>query len=524
MESTTQLGTSSPVRLGRLPLSWLLFALVGIAPALVTLVLITVHMQAMPGDFIPYLNDEVANWHQTLTFKEVGFLGGYYSVNERPPAAEFTHFYTYGPWHSMLFGTLARLTGWSYTLPLLFNSLTLLVAVLVFCAIVRPNLRQLGLIALLLLTFWPMLVYFLSYMQESFHQAIGIVSAGAFYYVVKRKGRLTRLAQATCITWLLYASITRTSWSVLFVPYFILTSRQTRPAVFLALLKSLLVIGLVLIVGILTGAPGNNSVFNIIGSFTISASTGVWLFVNYFGLNLFKYLNPLKQPLDVVQTVQVTGLIIGSLVMFFWLRRSSRNTKRSTVVLETQFHLLNLILIVFASMGFYIIGTGGDYRVIASHLLLSLLLLIAFKRYKPVLVVIAFNALCIPLFMQYYTSHADLRVHPDREAILAFAEGIQPHVHYNAALADKPWCNTLLFDVRFYDRLLTTVPGGVGLSFFFTADTAPQLLKSLYILLPDDAYATLMARPKPPRLELLAEMPNGTSIYRNLDADCGGSR
>src|SRR4051812_3924309 len=99
------IGAVSPVsRLrNRAALRWLLLLMIVLAPAIVTYLLMSVRLHVQLTNFIPQWNDEVSYWHQVLTFKTVGFNGGYYAVYEVPPAASFTHFYTHGPWYPMIY-------------------------------------------------------------------------------------------------------------------------------------------------------------------------------------------------------------------------------------------------------------------------------------------------------------------------------------------------------------------------------------------------------------------------------------
>src|SRR5690606_7117658 len=71
--------------------------------------------------------------------------------------------------------------------------------------------------------------------------------------------------------------------------------------------------------------------------------------------------------------------------------------------LETWFHLLNLGPLVAINILFYDIGFWRDYRVLSVHLLLSLLVLIAFERYAFLKVTLAINLLVLPFFVDAYS-------------------------------------------------------------------------------------------------------------------------
>src|SRR5205085_5830546 len=98
--------------------------------------------------FTPVWSDEIFNWHQILTFKLAGFQGGYYTINEAAAAATFTHFYTYGPWFTMIYGAIAHVTGWERITFILFNMAFVTLALVVFCRVTQLSGRQLILLGI----------------------------------------------------------------------------------------------------------------------------------------------------------------------------------------------------------------------------------------------------------------------------------------------------------------------------------------------------------------------------------------
>src|SRR5262245_18008308 len=94
-----------------------------IAPTAATIVFARLFPEpaASLSDYVPLSSDEVLFWHQIDTFRVAGFNGGYYTIDEVPPTASFTHFYTKGPVFPALYGTAARITGWQLDTGVYFN-------------------------------------------------------------------------------------------------------------------------------------------------------------------------------------------------------------------------------------------------------------------------------------------------------------------------------------------------------------------------------------------------------------------
>ena len=138
--------------------------------------------------FHPDSADAVMYWHQIKTFAAVGFSGGYYTVGEEAAPASFTHFYTWGPWYIALYGLIAKAVGWTLWSPMLFDVAAVTLALLGGLLLMRPSSRQLVLVLLVLLTYWPLHLYLPRAMQEPFHYAVAILLAGIFYRLLVHEG------------------------------------------------------------------------------------------------------------------------------------------------------------------------------------------------------------------------------------------------------------------------------------------------------------------------------------------------
>ena len=486
----------------------LLVLFVAAIPSLVCILLIG--SQANFLSFTPTWSDEIFYWHGILTFKVAGFQGGYYTINEAGAAAAFTHFYTYGPWFALIYGSIAKLTGWERITFILFNMLFVTLALVIFCRVAQLRGRQLFMLGLALSTFWCLITFLPTAMQEAFQQTLAILIATVIYRALTKRQQMAWPEYIGGILLLIVAALLRISWGIMFFPFLWLTARPT----LLRRIAGALVAGLIVVAiyfwAQYTGSPGNNSVTAVLNKFSISFVDGWTAFRDYFGDNLNRYFNIKKNPLDVLQSVQVVALVLGSFTVIV----VQAFHKRFSV--EAAFHFYNLFTIIAAACALYIIATWGDYRVIGTHLMVSVLLLIAFKRYIPIQLFVIANVLLLPAFFGFFQPEVVSKYQFDVAAIDSF------HHTFEAVAPYKPnptnaWCNTVVFPVESFNPYLVGVPAGMGLSFFYNA-TVPGY-RSKYVLLNQSSYDIVQAKKNAPDLEAILSTPMGT-LYRNHSAKC----
>ena len=495
---------------------WLLILLVTITPSLVSYLLITVGGNHI-NDFMPRWSDEVSYWTQINTFRQVGLNGGYFTIKELAPPAEFTHFYTYGPWYPGLYGTIARFIGWSSTTILFINTLLIGLALMIFCVAARLDERQLLMTILMLATMWGLLLYLFTGMQEAYQQTLAVLLASMFVIALREREKISTPYKWVGMLLIAFAAVMRLSWAILFVPFLVLTSKKTIRYWITNVVISLLATLIVMLFANYTGAPGNNSIFDMVTAFRISLGEGLNYFVQYFAHNLGRLLFLSKLGTDVLQTYQVVGLIIA--LSAFALQLYLHRKRKSPLRAEALFHLYNLAVTVLAACALYIIGTGGDYRLLACHFMISLLLLIAFKRYRPVLMIAAINIVFVFTFLGDFQGVVISKYDPDHTAYITFKQVAGTNLHYDSRTTNA-WCNTLLFAVKYYDGpSLVGTPVGIGLSFFKNAADPVLTFKSRYLLLDDDDYRIISQRTNAPQLTHLADTSIGR-LYLNQSTDC----
>ncbi len=506
--------TQEATRISPGVLRWVQIVFIALMPTLVSRVLGT--SQASLGDFITHWNDEVMNYHQILTFRSYGFEGGYYTLNELSAVAPFTHFYTYGPWLSMLYGLPARITGWQPTTFLLFNVILVTAALLVFLTTVPLNNRQLWLVGLFLATFWGLHLYYLSAMQEAVQVTFGILIAAVFFQVLSQEDRTPPRTRILGFVLIMLASLLRLSWAMLFLPLLVLTWPKTLRRLLLALAITGVTAAILILVSWYVGARGNNSVFTQLGQLQ-SPLEGIQQIITYFVRNFLAFLRWFDP--GAVQNFQVFILIL-SLGIMWVVMRHGRSPQQQLKRRQTLFHFYNLGGLFIASLLLYFGGGLASLRIFLAHLMISMLLMIALKSYPLVWFFIVTNIVAIPVYWTTFTNTQLPRFLPDIEPTRAeqveFAAIANQYLVYDPQ-AVSPWCNTLYMPVEYLDRRVNVVPAGIGLSFFIELPVQP--VRSHYLLLSSENRTDIASLPEAPRLEKLVDTPRGT-LYRNLNAGC----
>lgn len=339
--------------------------------------------------------------------------------------------------------------------------------------------------------------------------------ACCFYVRLSKRERTPVIIDVIFIFLVALLALLRLTWAFLAIPYFLLLTRHK----WAALLGAGLLILFAVIVFIYTGAPYP---LNFPSTFLalISANLPFTDLVYVAGVHFFENTTNilLGSPLTVLARVQI-------LLLLTWLLVSSLPSKHLPALLrrvrvslqptERWLHIFNLGMIFYLHLQVYTIARWIDYRVMAPHLLFTLLLLLAFRRYRMLAVIIALNLVTTGVFWTEFNRMNAIKFHADLERREAFSRAFNQTLAYDAA-ASSAWCNTV-YVKEFYPEL-TVLPAGIGFSASPHRPMQPPF-RSRYVLLPNqDTF-----EPPPPfdlsSLVPLAETPVGT-LYRNNDAAC----
>ena len=508
-----------------------LIGLILLLPALSLTGLAFVYLGQRLADFHPHVSDAIMYWHQIKTFAAVGFSGGYYTIGEEAAPASFTHFYTWGPWYIALYGLIGKAAGWSLWSPMLFDTVAVTLALLGGLLLMRPNSRQLLLVLLVLLTYWPLHLYLPLAMQEPFHYAVAILLAGIFYRVLVHEGAVPHWLLGAALVMIVGAALVRPTWAVLLLPLATIVveqrphDRATRGSRFRQVIcgwpfpTACAVVAGIFLLSRYVAAPYPHRVMSDVQLLLSSPIDGVQRLLAVTTAQGMIYLWPdVEHPVWTLLRYQTLGIVLWMTVLAF--RRRGNDAGQGAPGrppwrwAERCTHILNLSLIVLLVLMMWRVGAEGDYRVVAPHLLLSLLLLAACGRGRVVAVAVLAGLLVTPSFLADYKEMARRQFTDERARIDAFAAQTAGTLVYRAQ--DDPWCNTILLPFRtaFLPESLA-IPGGIGISFDFDI-TSRSELKSRYVMVDGESRGSLTEAFD---LQFAATTSIG-DLYRNTGMSC----
>jgi hypothetical protein len=472
-----------------------------LTPWLVSAALLHTQFAASHADLAPFWSDELFYTQQARAFARAGLHSGYFTVNEQPARLAFSRYYVWGPfvpaWYALWGG--GSIQGIFYA-----NAAWLAASAALAALLWRPGWRTGALVALLLALYPPLLLLYPSSMQEGLHYGLALLLAPAAARALRAPAVPWPQVTSVCAL-LLLACLARPTWGLALPLYLALARGQGdwRRALALATLGA----ALVLPVAVLfqwSGAPYPHFRSELLAqaaSLPDAAARAIAYAWESF-LRLFSE----GQAAAFLQRAQVLGLLLGCAGVAA-LRPSLRR--------EALFHAGHLCLVYGAVLALHETTDGRDFRVVAPHLLLALLVMAWRRQWLPVASVCAATLLASgPLLAQY---RAD--VGPNVRQVVLDSR-VLAAAPYNPAASG--WCNTVslsfeyIVDFRGHADTLLSFGAGIGLSWINPRST-PATLRAGYLLLTDDD-----ARYWGQRLALqpLLALPGG-ALYRSVGA-CPG--
>lgn len=494
-------------------------------PIIIVSLWVALHFEASLFDHAPFWNDEIYHWHQSATFAEVGFNGGYYSLDDNVPIAEFSHFYAWGAWVYVFYGTIGRLFGFPLNAIMLINIICFVAASVFFLAMLRPKGWHLFLFASVLATFIPLLIYLPSSMLQVLNLAIALVFAGGFTVLLKQTVSWRFILTMSIFAML--AGLIRPTYALFLFPIFVLAEeKRNLKTIFLAGIKAFPLVLIAALGFYLSAAPfphfrtllflGEESLLTKLSNFAAYIQQSlIWLTTG--------------EPTAIAQRLQIALLLILLIIwgIYQWRKKIDLSWRW-----ELTLHLYNLLGFYVATIMFHETLGSHDYRVMSPHLFFSLLLLVAFRRRWIVgLMVISMLATMPSAWEQYHWKEPNFngvvqQQWQDWEAETAILQ-YEPD-------APSAWCNTVMtsafyvLDPAGLPGMLLSIDAGLGLS--WTVDwtfpdfeiviperyQVPQIFQARYLILTDEDKEAWRERLN---IRRIGNAPNGR-IYINRDVAC----
>jgi hypothetical protein len=457
--------------------------------------------------FVPAMNDEVWYWHEALTFATAGFHGGYYTQGEQTNPSGLTPFGPHGPGFAVLYGLPSWAFGWHPHSPVVLN-LAFIGAAAWWCvARADASAARAALLAMVLATFWPLLLWAPTAMQESLHHAGAIALAGCVAGVIGgRGGRLARWGG-----WLLLPvlAFVRPSWLVMLPIWALVASWRQSPA---ARVGS---VGAAVVAVVVVFAAYNRTAAPFVPPFFFLRVAGAGVGLEALAANVTANLRMAAsladyKPMEVVLRLQYWLWLPASLAGALLARRASN---RAAAHLLTGFASVAAALAVMLIL--YTLTNQAEHRVLSAFLLFAAVLAaLAPGRVGAALAValVVSNLATTRLFTAAFREERQANFRWDARGYRELTQALAGRVVYHPG--EPRWCNTLLTSQ--FPPFFLVVPGGIGLSVVREPDQMATGPKSKYLLIDDRAKAYFRA---PLRVQPLATLPYGT-LYLNLDAGC----
>jgi hypothetical protein len=399
------------------------------------------------ADCVAVWGDEVIYWNEINTFARAGWNGGYCTYEEMPCRAAWCHFGPHGPAFPLLYGSVARLTGWRPASGPFFNLAALALSCAMWLWVVRPDVRTLAVGTLLVGTFWPLVLYLPTTMQEGLHFAFAFAIAAAVQPWTADKPGPGRLWLPPLVIGL--ASTVRPTWALVLPVWGLLAARRLpRRALALALLASIVAVpAIVLALGPVT-APYPNKVTAMLEHARTSRLLA-WLELKELLRADWTILtSPADHLLTIAQRIELAGLIglTGSGIVLCPASRRS-----------CWFAFASLALFALPCFTIYI---TESYRVVQPQVLLALLVLLAsgVDGRRLATVVVAVHLALVPAAWSMFRY-----CHGERVKTVAPSTELFEGVRFDPDTPD-PWDNTLDVSLGSLDSYLLAAPAGVGIT------------------------------------------------------------
>jgi hypothetical protein len=498
----------------------LLLAAVAAAPVLEIAIVARLNTGRWLTGFVSFFSDEVDYWRETATFLASGLGGGHYGWNEAGASATWSHFGPHGPVVELVYGLPGKVFGWSYSTPLYVNLAVFLIALALALALARPEIGAALLIGAVLCTFWPLLLYLPSSLEEPVNQAFAVLLAVLWARVIT--GTADRRWWAALFGMIVAASLLRVTWALMLIPaaLLLMRGRERRTQ---ARMAGGAVVLLVLLFGfyVWTAAPYPLGI-----DYQIQHAAGLGGKLSRLWHNVetnFQTFLHLRAgdstTLETLQRFEIVALLIGLAATLVW-RRRTRPADDPAAAVDREFALVSglmLVVLVAATIAVWQVSAYADFRSLAPYVVV-ILVLGALVGSRPirigiallVVVNLAFVVSYVNLTKQWNAVHFSLgRASVDRAARV-FAASIRP------GPGSGVWCHTLLWASDYAPPVLLGLPRPMGVMLTSSADRLHPPLRSGWVMLRSgEGSARLRARLRP--VGTLA--PYG-ALYANRDVPC----
>ncbi|MCB2178514.1 hypothetical protein KQH61_03775 [bacterium] len=489
-----------------------------ILPGVGTVLLLWGLLHSGIWDYFPVRYDDVDYWREISSFVAHGFNSGQYSINEKVAPLEFFRFGPHGPGFPVFYGLIGKVIGWRSDTAVWINLVLMTLAIVAFLRIVRPDQKQLLVLALFVLTFWPIWLYLPRNMQEGVHLSFGVLVAAFWVRQLAAEHKPGKWLGLLFLT-IGFLSLIRFTWAILFVGPLVLLW-QPKPK--WLWLRWVLAGGAFLASGLLFvrwSVPWVTFSFHFLETLKVEPFQALVDLLHKIGTNLTNlFYAPDDGGYVIVFRYQMVLLVgvLSYIVVRAW-KREEKNTREA--VLNIWVVVVPIFLFVIALND--VVDTR-DYRNLAPHFLIAILLLIMLNRHKLVYLMILLNLVAVGAFGQRYLSYQKAySAAAQRASSDNFAADTADILEYDPA--GNRWCNSLLVEYQgaVSHILVSQIDPGFGIGSVKDWDVIVEAgLKSKFVFIdPDYVEENYPGVLENFSLDPLAEFSNGI-LYENMSSAC----
>lgn len=414
---------------------------------------------------VPCWSDELAYWHEILSFSQKGFDFGYYTINETVPAC--FSFGTHGFGTVSIYALFGKIFGWKTYSIVIANSVFVSLAFLIILSIVKISTKKILLILFFSLTYPPLLLFSSTSMSELLNFSVLIIYFSLlheYFKYEKKKWLLFLLIFCTAISFI------RIIYIVLYLPLFFKRINKFRFdfKLLLYFVLWLVISGILFLLNNLFVSPYPGSFLN-----ELFISKGfpefVRIFATHFIENTWNFINPFSE--NIIQVLQRYFLI--SVLLICLVKSTIFQSKFKKMDVDYFIVFFILILFLLITIGAYDVFDWRDYRVLAPVLFGCILYLILNNKRPAIYCAIAFNIIGILILL---FSPQIIKSFNKGRYTEPLGNSILNHIEYTAHPVSR-FENTIVVQ-QFNTNVVLNIPAGIGIG---NSDEFSDKLKSRYI-------------------------------------------
>ena len=400
---------------------------------------------------VPCWSDELAYWHEVLSFSQKGFNYGNYTINEMLPT--YLSFGTHGFGSVSVYALFGKVFGWKVYSMVIANAFFVSVAFFLLTILVKTSARNLLLILFFTLSYVPLILYSSTSMTELLNVSILIVYAGMLHVYFKRGGpKWLTILLVFCTA----ISFIRIIYIILFLPVLFKRKNEfkfdTRFWAYFVIWIA--VSGLLFLLNNLFVSPYPDSFLSELFNST-SFPDFVSNFATHFIQNCGYFINPVSE-----NGIQVLQRYFELFICLICLWKSDLiQSKFKKIVFDYFVVFLILFLFLLVNIAAYDVFDWRDYRVMAPVLFGCILYLILTEKKIIVYSSVVFTVIGIGILLSSTTVvdsfNTGRYIQPVDNPVLS-------HLQYTAHPVSQ--FENMIVVQQFNTNVVLNIPAGIGIT------------------------------------------------------------